>query len=182
MTNRWPRLFTKMACGYCRAMVRVDPPISLRGDGSQIASSMYSVLAPSAIAAASTSPVLPGLPHDHWPSLGWVAAVYLRRISALRSYPPAASSTPRRPRISTGAPSRTACTPTTRPSSTARSSTALSSQMGTPWSSRIFVSWPANDFPLVNRSCPRSRDTYVRSTTRAVVRKDASVWVKLLRV
>ena len=64
-----------------------------RGDGNHHASSIRSVRAPSRIAVCIASPVSPGFEPDH-SAVRTVSPPYRLRISWLREYPPAASSTP----------------------------------------------------------------------------------------
>ena len=136
----------------CRSRRRRWPPVAAapeptaraRGsatktDGSHQASSSRSVFAPSRIAVCRTSPVSPALAIDHFASLGW-SPLYRRRISALRLKPPAASRTPLRAWTLSDVPSRVTRAPTTRPSSTMRSSIAVFVQIGgSPrWSIMLF--------------------------------------------
>lgn len=71
---------------------KTGPPVGVTTPGAYQASSSSAVSAPTATAAASASPVFPSQPIVHSSVRGgWCCW----RSSRLRSYPPAASSTPR---------------------------------------------------------------------------------------
>ena len=79
------------------------------------------------------------------------------------------SARPAGPARAPAAPSRTVRTPTTRPSSTIRSSSGASVHTGMPRSTATASSWPMSDAPFVSSACRRTLAAAVRSATRAEI-------------
>ena len=113
------------------------------------------------------SPVLPGEPTVQSVLTG--ARWYCLRISAFRSKPPVASSTPLLARISAGWPSRLTCTPMTRPSAISRPVIGVFSQTGTSSCSRPALIPAASDWPRLSSRRPVALLRNILPVTLAVV-------------
>ena len=140
------------AGGPGRASTARTGPV--RGDGSHHASSIRSVLAPRRMAVWSASPVSPGLAIDHLARFGWsppYSLAHLGVVGEAAGGEQHALAGPDRARARRRGSART---PTTRPSSTIRSSSGASVQIGMPRPRAISSIWPISEAPLVSSAWP----------------------------